>query len=208
MDGKYWWWIGGGVVALGGGGYAVYRLTRPAPPAFAAQLPPQAYRQAEGPNSGFVPLIGPGFGNQPNGQYTLAAQFTAPVTGTYTLQVAADDAATLILDGHVVGTVDYLTSFNSSLPVTGPLSLAAGTHTLIAEMSNNALGTNVNVPYGSGKPNPTGLYLTIVSADGKTILTTRSSRGWHYSGYDTQSTITAPQTITVASNITTPTTTF
>lgn len=202
-----WWWIGGGAVVTAGVGYGIYRMTRPVPPAFTNEPAPQEYHQTEGPNSGYVSLIGPGPGNQPNGQYTLSTQFTAPTAGTYTLQVAADDCATLILDGTAIGTVDYLTSFNANTLVTGPMTLTAGTHTLVVEMSNNALGTNVNVPYGSGTPNATGLYLTIRSATGQTLVTTRHSQGWHYSGY-LHTAITTPQTITVAKNITTPTAIF
>ena len=185
------WILGiGGVGAAGGLGYWIYRKrTSPtvttanavAAPSFLSQPAPAQYSQSE---LGMTPqLIGPGTGNQPNGQYTLSAQFTAPVTGTYALQVGADDLATIFIDGHSVLSVSLANTMAQGKLETGTLSLAAGTHTLVAQVWNTN-GATPPIAYGSGTPNPTGLVLTLTSPTGQTILTTTSASGWHYSGYN------------------------
>lgn len=189
------WIVGiGGAAALGGVGYYAYQrhtghasvANTVTAPSFLSQPAPAQYNYLDTNNSFATAAIGPGSGNQPNGTYTVSAQFTAPVTGTYALEVGADDCAVLVMDGATLGAVDINHSFNlSSHFVTGTIDLSAGTHTLVAQVYNNDLGTRTAVPYGSGTPNPTGFAMTLTAPSGQTVLTTSSAAGWHYSGYVT-----------------------
>lgn len=157
---------------------AVVAVTPASPvlPAFLDESAPTAYNG----------LIGPGPGNQPNGSYTLSTQFSVPASGSYTFEIAADDCAVVILDGKVLGAVDYNHSFGQNRLVKFSRSLSVGTHALVIIMYNNNMGNRTSVPYRSGTDNPTGLRLLVLAPNGTTVVTTASAAGWHYSGYVTQ----------------------
>ena len=138
--------------------------------------PPSPY--AEGSVTG----LGPGSGNQPNGAYTLAATFNLTSSGSVTLSTLADDWARLYLDGQDIGSV-YWTMHPQNTPVSKTLTLSAGSHTLLARVTNNGLGVPAEVAYNSGSPNPTIFTCVITDAAGKTLLTTSSASGWHYADY-------------------------
>ena len=204
MRSSVWWWVAGGAAGAAAVGYGGYRLLRRnaaaaatpgttltvssasssrtasvSTPSFLSWSAPQSYSE-----SGFA-VIGPGPGNQPNGAYQLAIEFTIPSTRQYVLSVVADDLAILTLDGVTVGYVTGQTSFqaNPSTSRSATISLAQGTHQLVVTMWNNYMGIAMKVPYQSGNANPTGLYLQLQSAAGPVIVTTASATGWHYSGY-------------------------
>lgn len=130
-----------------------------------------------------VPVVGPGNGNQPNGEYILSTFFIAPTAGTYTIQAMADDDADLFLDGHNIGNVSYNQTFQVNHKMTGTVTLSAGMHTLIAHMVNNNIGTIQVVHYVTANANPTGLYLTVTGPNGQVLVTTASAAHWYYSGY-------------------------
>ena len=130
---------------------------------------------------GSVTGLGPGSGNQPNGVYTLATHFTLASAGSVTLVTMADDWARLYLDGQDIGSVYW--NMNNHQPVSKTLTLSAGTHTLLARVTNNGLGVPAEVAYNSGSANPTVFTCVITDAAGKTLLTTSSASGWHYADY-------------------------
>lgn len=125
--------------------------------------------------------LGPGPGNQPNGVYTLATTFNLASSGAVTLAAMADDWARLYLDGHDIGSVSL--NMNAGKPVSRTLTLAAGTHTLLARITNNGLGVPAEVAYNSGSANPTAFTCTLTDSSGKTLLTTSAASGWHYADY-------------------------
>lgn len=127
----------------------------------------------------------------PNGVYQLATVFTAPVAGSYTLTVAADDCAQITVDGQVVGVINI-----SQGLVTFHITLAVGPHVLLITVANNDLGQSVLVPYGSDSPNPTGAAVQLTTPTGTILIAPGHPTGWHYSGYLTslQVTTTTPLT--------------
>lgn len=186
--------VGGGVwlltrpkrrIAVGGQGVAAPHLTAkellwPTPASFGTV----AGQMAIGPASNGV---------GPNGVYQLATAFTAPMAGSYTLAVAADDCAQITVDGQVVGAINL----NQGV-VTFHVTLAAGPHVLLITMANNGMGTSTLVPYGSGSPNQTGAAVQLTAPTGAVLITPGHPTGWHYSGYLTslQVTTTTPLTTT------------
>lgn len=194
--------LGSGVVVIGGGIWllrirhrssTVPTTTTPSTPHLtAAQLlwpAPKPFGTVAG-----AMALGPSInGVGPNGVYQLARLITAPVTGIYKMQVAADDAAQLSLDGQPLAVIAL-----SQGMVTLSVPLTAGPHVLLATVSNNGLATATLVPYQSGSPNPTGLSLQLTDPSGVVILAPGNPSGWHDSGYasNLQVTTTTPLTLT------------
>lgn len=102
---------------------------------------------------------------------TATWNIDVPDTDDYTLEVQADNNATITLDGSSVATS---TSFTSSTTVTLS-NLSVGAHTIGATVTNNALGgTNVD----SWANNPAGVAWTITrpaSTTTENIATTTSA---------------------------------
>ena len=122
-------------------------------------------------------LIGSGAGNQANGVYYLASNFSS-ASGSATLTFAADDAAVVYVDGVKVGSVGGC-NLCSGKPTQVNLNITAGTHVVAVQVANNngLGGGNGYVANGSGTPNPTGLYLSITQGS-QTLVSTASASGW------------------------------
>ena len=167
---------------------------------------PSAY--SGGNCTGAYNVIGPGQGNQANGVYYLASQFTASA-GSATVSFAADDAAVVYIDGVKVGTANCGKQSKVAFNVT------VGNHVVAVQVANNDIGTFGYVANGSGTPNPTGLYLSITQGS-QILVSTASASGWLMLAYpstllspNAMSLLTAPvaasaSTSSTASTATTP----
>lgn len=139
------------------------------------QIPTTISATVATPKQSGASLMPPPGGNLPNGTYALQTSFVAPVTGTYTLTVTADDAALVLLDGRLLG---YTSLFGGAQPPTNISNLQAGTHTLLVFVVNNNLGSPQFAPYGSGVANATLLTLNLKAPNGVFVVTTASATGW------------------------------
>lgn len=127
------------------------------------------------------PVIGPGYApkaNVPYGVWYASQQATAPVSGNYTLQVAANDGAAIWINGRLAATPSQ-----HSGPVNVLVPLSAGTVNIGVEVVNNGLGTPEIVPNTKGGAKPSVLSLTLSTPSGQAIASTNSASGWTIDAY-------------------------
>lgn len=119
--------------------------------------------------------------NVPNGIWFASDEFTVTTSGAYNIQVQADDAAALYLDGQLIATTSL--NGNGGSGVTVSETLTPGTHVLAAEVSNNGNGSTTIVPDNSGVNNPSALAVTVTSTGGQVLGSTESGNGWRVNPY-------------------------
>ena len=127
------------------------------------------------------PVIGPGYApsaNIPYGVWFASQQATAPVSGNYTLQAAADDGAAIWINGRLIATPSQKTG-----SVTALVPLTAGPIQIGAEVVNNGLGTPEIVPDTQGGAKPSVLSLTLMTPSGQVVASTNSASGWTINAY-------------------------
>lgn len=98
--------------------------------------------------------VNPGTAVLRNQTQTIYRQFTAPITGSYTFYIAADDRVKVFVDG--IERANVYRNFNAANPFTVVVNLTAGTHVLKFEALNDGAGTTWN-------SNPGGWAVLITS---------------------------------------------
>lgn len=101
-----------------------------------------------------------------NQTQTIFRNFTAPATGTYTLNIAADDRVKVFLDDIELANV--YRNFNSASPVTVTANVTAGGHIFKFESLNDGNGTT----WGT---NPAGWAIRVNNSSNTTVWSTRTS---------------------------------